>query len=60
MLWIYIPYSPFTLKPEENDEIGVYTIGQLSNVTLAGIKGGVESQLIKIFSKKRQKERKNI
>ena len=37
----YIPYSPFTLKPEENDEIGVYTIGQLSNVTLGGIKGGV-------------------
>ena len=48
----YIPYSPFTLKPEENDEIGVYTIGQLSNVTLAGIKGGVESQLIKVSSKK--------
>lgn len=54
----YIPYSPFTLKPEENDEIGVYTIGQLSNVTLGGIKGGVESQLIKISSKKRQKEEK--
>lgn len=48
----YIAYIPFLLKPEENDEIGVYIVGQLSNVTLAGIKGGVESQLIKVFSKK--------
>ena len=48
----YISYIPFLLKPEENDEIGVYIVGQLSNVTLAGIKGGVESQLIKVFSKK--------
>ena len=48
----YISYNPFLLKPEENDEIGVYIVGQLSNVTLAGIKGGVESQLIKVFSKK--------
>lgn len=48
----YVSYTPFLLKPEENDEIGVYIVGQLSNVTLAGIKGGVESQLIKVFSKK--------
>ena len=48
----YVSYTPFLLKPEENDEIGVYIVGQLSNVTLAGIKGGVESQLIKVFPKK--------
>lgn len=48
----YVSYTPFLLKPEENDETGVYIVGQLSNVTLAGIKGGVESQLIKVFPKK--------
>ncbi len=56
----YIQYTPFTLKPDENDEVGVYVIGQLSNVTLAGIKGGVESQLIKIKERKKKEETRGL
>lgn len=50
----YVTYNEFSSKPEENDEEGVYIIGQLSNVNLSGIKGGVESQLIKVFSSKEE------
>ncbi|WP_291255928.1 Mbeg1-like protein [Fusobacterium sp.] len=56
----YIHYTPFTFKLDKNDEEGVYVIGQLSNVTLAGIKGGVESQLIQIKERKKKEETKGL
>ena len=46
----YIPYHEFEAKERANgsDEVGVFIIGQVANVTLGGIKGGDTIQLIKV------------
>lgn len=46
----YIPYREFEAKERANgsDEVGVFIIGQVANVTLGGIKGGDTIQLIKV------------
>lgn len=46
----YIPYREFETNERTNgsDEVGVFIIGQVANVTLCGIKGGDTIQLIKV------------
>lgn len=46
----YIPYREFEAneRTNGNNEVGVFIIGQVTNVTLCGIKGGDTIQLIKV------------